>query len=167
MLIRTGIPTAEDLNRVYPSGERLHKGPVAIIECFQKIPCNPCSEACKRGAILPMEDINDTPRLDFDKCDGCGFCSRRCPGLAIFIVDCSYSPAEAIVRIPYEFVPVPQPEQKVAGLNRAGEELGVFEVKKVQSGGKKNLTYTVWIAVPQKLCMEVRNIRVKRIADGE
>jgi len=167
MLIRTGIPTADDLKTVYPSDERLKQGPVAIIECFQKIPCNPCTEACKQGAILPMEDINDIPRMDFFKCNGCGVCISRCPGLAIFIVDKSYSSTEAIVRIPYEYVPVPKPGEKVLGLNRAGEELGAFEVTKVQSGGKKNMTYTVWVAVPQELCMEVRNIRVGGVTHGE
>jgi len=167
MLNKTGIPTADDLNKVYPSEERMLKGPVAIIECFQKIPCNPCTEACKQGAILPMKDINDIPQMEFDKCNGCGVCISRCPGLAIFIVDRSYSPKEAIVRIPYEFVPLPEVGQKVSCLNRAGEEVGKFEVKKVQSGGKKNMTYTVWLVVPQELAMEVRNIRLGGVTHGE
>lgn len=167
MLNKTGVPTADDLKIVYPSEERMLKGPVAIIECFQKIPCNPCTEACKQGAILPMKDINDVPEMEFDKCNGCGVCISRCPGLAIFIVDRSYSPTEVIVRIPYEFVPLPEVGQKVACLNRAGEEVGNFEVKKVQSGGKKNMTYTVWLVVPQELAMEVRNIRLGGVTHGE
>jgi len=142
MLNKTGVPTAEDVNSVTPSEERLNKGPVAIIECFQEIPCNPCTEACKQGAIQPMEDINNLPQLDVDQCNGCGVCLSRCPGLAIFIVDASYSETEAIVRIPFEYVPVPQVGDKVAGLNRTGEELGTFVVNKVQSGGQKNKTYT-------------------------
>lgn len=167
MLNKTGIPSAEDLKKVYPSEERMRKGPVAIIECFQEIPCNPCTEACKQGAILPMKDINDLPEMEFDKCNGCGVCISRCPGLAIFIVDRSYSPTEAIVRIPYEYVPLPEPGEKVVCLNRAGEEVGCFEVKKVQSGGKKNMTYTIWLIVPQELCMEVRNIRLGGVTHGE
>ncbi|AFM40213.1 hypothetical protein Desaci_1181 [Desulfosporosinus acidiphilus SJ4] len=160
MLNKTGIPTAEDVKTVTPTEERLKKGPVAIIECFQKIPCNPCTEACKQGAIQPMEEINDLPRMDFDKCNGCGVCLSRCPGLAIFIVDGSYSAEEAIVRVPYEYLPVPQVEEEVVGVDRAGKELGTFKVKKVQSGGPKNKTYTVWLAVPQELAMEVRGIRL-------
>ena len=107
-----------------------------------------------------MEDINNLPILDFDKCNGCGVCLSRCPGLAIFIVDASYSATEAIVRIPFEYYPVPQVGEKVVGLNRAGEELGTFEVNKVQSGGQKNKTYTVWLVVPQDLAMDVRGIRL-------
>lgn len=160
MLNKTGIPSAEDLKNVSPSKERFKKGPVAIIECFQEIPCNPCTEACKQGAIQPMNDINDLPKLDFDKCNGCGVCLSRCPGLAIFVVDASYSDTEAVVRIPFEYYPVPQVGEKVLGLNRAGEELGTFEVSKVQSGGQKNKTYTVWLVVPQKLAGDVRSIRL-------
>ena len=160
MLNTTGIPTAEDVQTVTPSEKRFKKGPVAIIECFQEIPCNPCTEACKQGAIQPMEDINNLPKLDFEKCNGCGVCLSRCPGLAIFIVDASYSDTEAIVRIPFEYAPVPQVGENVVGPNRAGEELGIFEVNKVQSGGKKNKTYTIWLVVPQNLAMDVRAIRL-------
>ena len=159
MLSKTGVATAEDLKAVSPSDERLKKGPVAIIECFQRIPCNPCTEACKQGAIFPLQDINDLPKMDFDKCNGCGVCLSRCPGLAIFVVDASYSATEAIVRIPYEYVPVPQAGHKVVGVDRAGKELGRFKVEKVQSGGPKNKTFTVWLVVPQELVMDVRSIR--------
>ena len=160
MLNKTGVPTAEDVKTVTPSEERLSIGPVAIIECFQEIPCNPCTEACKQGAIQPMEDINNLPQLDPDQCNGCGVCLSRCPGLAIFIVDASYSDTEAIVRIPFEYVPVPQVGEKVVGLNRAGEALGTFVVNKVQSGGQKNKTYTIWLVVPKELIMDVRSIRL-------
>lgn len=160
MLNKTGVPTAEDVETVTPSEERLSLGPVAIIECFQEIPCNPCTEACKQGAIQPMEDINNLPQLDPDQCNGCGVCLSRCPGLAIFIVDASYSETEAIVRIPFEYVPVPQVGEKVVGLNRAGEALGTFVVNKVQSGGQKNKTYTIWLVVPKELIMDVRSIRL-------
>lgn len=160
MLNKTGIPTAEDVKTVTPFDERFNKGPVAIIECFQEIPCNPCTEACKQGAIQPMEDINNLPKLDFDQCNGCGVCLSRCPGLAIFIVDATYSATEAIVRIPFEYAPVPQVGEKVVGLNRAGEELGTFNVHKVQSGGQKNKTYTIWLVVPKDLAMDVRGIRL-------
>ncbi|KUO70984.1 MAG: 4Fe-4S ferredoxin [Desulfosporosinus sp. BRH_c37] len=158
MLNKTGVPTLEDVKTVTPSEGRLNRGPVAIIECFQEIPCNPCSEACKQGAIQPMEDINNLPKLDFDLCNGCGVCLSRCPGLAIFIVDTSYSDKEAIVRIPFEYVPVPQAGDEVVGLNRAGEELGTFKVNRVQSGGQKNKTFTIWLVVPKELAMDVRGI---------
>jgi len=161
VLINDGIPTIEDLSKVTPTDERFAKGPVAIVECFQEIPCNPCVKACKRGAITMPNDINDVPVIDIELCNGCSLCVSLCPGLAIFIVDKTYSEEQALVKLPYEYVPVPKSGQHVTVLNRAGEELGDYEVIKVMSGGKVNMTYTISLAVPQALAMEVRDIRVE------
>ncbi|MCL2010421.1 MAG: 4Fe-4S binding protein [Synergistaceae bacterium] len=158
MLAETGIPTKEDLLAVTPPDERFAKGPVVVVECFQEIPCDPCVDACAAGAITKDRDINDLPRVDFGRCNGCGVCIAQCPGLAIFVVDRTYSAAQAVVRIPYEYVPVPEKGQYACGLNRAGEEMGWFEVVRRISDGK-NKTAVLWLAVPQDLAMEVRNIR--------
>ena len=160
MLIADGIPTKDDLAMVMPSDERLARGPLAILECLQEIPCNPCVKACKQGAITMPCDINHLPVLNAELCNGCGVCISFCPGLAIFVVDKTWSEERALVKLPFEYVPVPQTGQYAAGLNRAGEELGWFEVVRVVTGGKKNMTYTLSLAVPQDLAMEVRNIRV-------
>ena len=160
MLIKTGVPTKEDLDPITPSKERFAAGPVALVECFQKIPCNPCVEACSRGAIIPFEDINDLPRVDFEKCNGCGSCIVQCPGLAIFVVDKTYSESHAVVRLPYEFIPLPEKGQWACGMDRAGLERGWFEVVKVIPGANKNKTTTVWLAVPKELAMEVRGIKI-------
>jgi len=160
MLIGDGIPTKDDIAKITPSDERFEKGPAAIVECFQEIPCNPCVKACKRGAITMPGDINGIPSVDASLCNGCGLCISFCPGLAIFIVDKTYSEDFALVKLPYEYVPVPQVGQHVTGLSRAGEELGSFEVIKATSGGKKNKTYTITLVVQKDLAMEVRDIRV-------
>ena len=160
MLINDGIARAEDLLKVMPSDERLSKGPVVIVECFQEIPCDPCVKSCKRGAITMPNGINDIPVVDFDLCNGCSLCISMCPGLAIFVVDKTWSEDLARVLIPYEYLPVPEKGQAVIGLDRAGKELGSFEVVRVNSGGKKNKTWTVSIAVPQALAMEVRGVKV-------
>ncbi|MCL1975489.1 MAG: 4Fe-4S binding protein [Firmicutes bacterium] len=166
MLINDGIPTKDDLDKIYPSPERLAKGPVAIVECFQEIPCNPCIKACKQGAITMPRDINDLPLVDVELCNGCGLCISRCPGLAIFVVDKTYSEDMALVKLPFEYVPIPKAGQYAVALDRAGQDLGWCEVKKVISGGKKNMTYTISLAVPQEKAMEVRNIRVGGYKDG-
>jgi len=106
-------------------------------------------------------DINDVPVVDVESCNGCGICISRCPGLAIFVVDKTYSEDMALVKLPYEYLPLPAVGQFVEGTDRRGEILGSYEIIKVTSGGKKNLTYTVSIAVPQSLAMEVRGFQVK------
>ncbi|MDD6213158.1 MAG: 4Fe-4S binding protein [Clostridiales bacterium] len=166
MIIQDGIPTKEDLAAVMPSAERLAKGPVAITECFQNIACNPCTKACVKHAISMEPDMNATPKVDTDVCNGCGACIARCPGLAIFVVDMTYSEKTALVKIPFEFIPVPEEGKLVCGLNRAGEEQGWFRVVKVVSGGKKNMTYVISLEVPKELAMEVRNIRVGGYRNG-
>ncbi len=159
MLISTGIPTKEDLQGVTPPAQRRAKGPVAMAECFQKIPCNPCAASCPVKAIHIGEDINECPTIDFDLCTGCGTCLTKCPGLAIFIVDESQGDATALVRLPFEYLPLPEAGQYAMGLDRAGGELGWFKVARVIRGNSRNLTQTICLEVPKELSMEVRNIR--------
>lgn len=156
MLEKTGIPTSDDLDSVIPDKKRLNEGPVAIIECFRKIPCDPCYFSCPFEAIKEFDDINDRPELDFDKCTGCGNCISSCPGLAIFVVDYKNS----TVSLPYEFLPLPDKGEVVWGLNREGKKICKAEVVKVNNSKKNNKTAVVTIKVPKKYIMEVRNIKV-------
>lgn len=90
-----------------PTPERLERDPVACIECVQCIPCNPCETACPQKAITVGTPITTLPWLDEDKCNGCGICITRCPGLAIFNLHKNYSDTTALVSFPYEYVPLP------------------------------------------------------------
>jgi Fe-S-cluster-containing hydrogenase component 2 len=163
MLAQTGIPTLENMTQVMPSAERLAKGPVAMAECFQNIPCDPCYHSCKRQAIKPFADINERPQIDHEVCNGCALCLMRCPGLAIFVIDQTYSETEAVVKLPYEYLPLPGEGELVDAINRAGEMVGEATVVKVQSGKKLDGTSVVWLAVPKDLCMEVRHFKVKGV----
>lgn len=159
LLEKTGVPDAADLARVVPPAERLAKGPVAVIECFQRIPCNPCAAACKQGAIREFADINDLPAIDFEKCNGCALCVSKCPGRAIFVVDETFGESEALVKLPYEFLPVPATGEEVELLNREGRAVGRGRVERVQGTRSRERTLVVWVAVPKHLSMEARHIR--------
>lgn len=140
-----------------PSEDRLKEGPVAVVECPQRIPCDPCSQGCPVEAI-EMEDINDTPSVNFEKCTGCSICVQHCPGLAIFLIDCS--PEEGCdITLPYEFE-LPRVGEEIEGLDRKGKSITSGIVKDVltreESAGD---TPTVTVRVPEKHVNRVRNIR--------
>lgn len=161
MLERTGIPGEENLAGVIPSKERLARGPVAVFECFQRIPCNPCQTSCAKGAIKVLEDINDRPEVNVEICSGCGICVSRCPGLAIFIIDESYSETEALVKIPYEFLPLPEEGSYVTGLGRDGKPVCRAKVVKVLNAKAQDRTPIISLAVPKELSMTVRNLSLE------
>ncbi|GAB6181044.1 4Fe-4S dicluster domain-containing protein [Desulfotomaculum defluvii] len=163
MLSKDGIATPENVALVLPPVERLARGPVAIAECFQNIPCDPCYHSCKQGAIKEFTDINDRPQILFDLCNGCGTCMSRCPGLAIFIVDATFSENEALVKIPYEFLPIPEVDETVTAINRAGQPVGKARVVRVQNTKIQDRTAIVWLAVPKDLMMEVRHFKVQGV----
>ena len=160
MIESTGIPSKELIHEVFPSIDRINKGPVAVIECFQNIPCNPCSTACARKAMETMYDINDIPSLNTDICNGCGICISKCPGLAIMVVDGSYSADEAIFKIPFEFLPLPNEGDIVEGLNRAGEYITDVKIIKVVNPKSFDKTPVIHVAVNKNFLYEFRNIRL-------
>ncbi|MBA7655835.1 Ion-translocating oxidoreductase complex subunit B [subsurface metagenome] len=159
MLERTGIPTDDDLEKVIPDKKRLAKGPVVIIECFEKIPCDPCAISCKLGAIKPFKDINDLPIVDFNKCTGCGICISSCPGLAIFVIDENYSDKKSLIKLPHEMLPLPEKGEDVYALDRAGSILGKAKVVRVIK--IKNKTNIISLEVPKSMAMKVRSIKVE------
>jgi Fe-S-cluster-containing hydrogenase component 2 len=159
-----GVPVKEEIEKVMPPEDILAKKPVVMVECFQNIPCDPCAASCPFGAILPFEDINDLPVVDYDKCTGCGICVTSCPGLAIFVLDMNYSDKEALIKLPYEMLPLPQKGEMVSGLDRDGHKVAEVKVDKVTK--TKNKTYLISIVVPKELALIIRNIRVEDKTNG-
>ena len=160
MLEKTGIPTSDEIEEVSPSKKRLKSGPVAIAECFRQIPCDPCYHSCTAGAFAKFEDINNKPNIDHDKCTGCGVCISNCPGLAIFVVDYNYTEKKGLVKIPYEYLPLPKEGDEVVGLDRQGKEVCKATVEKVEDGENKDKTFVIWLLVPKDKVMDVRNMKV-------
>ncbi len=160
MLEKTGIASEEQVFNSFPPIERLDKGPVAVIECFQKIPCNPCATSCKREAIKPFEDINDLPVINHDDCNGCSMCVFNCPGLAIMVIDNTYSDTHVHFKIPFEFLPLPFKGELVSGLDREGNEICNCEVTNVQNTKGMDRTPLISVIVEKKYLKTFRNIKV-------
>lgn len=149
---KDGVLSEKDL--IYPSDKQLKKG-VAFIECIQEIPCNPCVDSCPVGAIS-MKNINATPVVDYDKCIFCGKCVGVCPGLAVFLIK-KIDEDRALITLPYEFLPVPEVDDVVKGVDRKGDVVCDAEVKKISRKGR---TFIVTVEVDKDFAMVVRNIQV-------
>ena len=145
-----------------PSEQRRRRGPVAVIECIEAIPCNPCESSCKAKAIVVGKDITNPPELLEDKCIGCLSCVPICPGQAIFVVDESLSDQRAAVTMPYEFSPLPEKGEVVTALDRSGLVLGDATVLAVRKTEIMDRTALVTIEVPVEWSMKARAFRLKR-----
>jgi len=156
--LKTGYLTKEDIISNFPTIEQISNHAVAISECVQEIPCNPCVSSCPTGAIS-MDDIKDPPKINYEACIGCGKCVMVCPGLALFLVRKNDSDYE--VTLPYEMLPLPKKGDEVYLLNRLGERVGVGLVTKVIKVERDTQSSIVTVSFKeQDLIYEVRNIEV-------
>jgi Fe-S-cluster-containing hydrogenase component 2 len=135
------------------------KNGLVIVECPERIPCNPCNTSCPTGAILPFKDINDHPEIDYTKCTGCAMCVAACPGLACFVIDMTFSTEEALYKLPYEMLPRPQKGDKVKCLDRTGKEITEGTVQNVTEPYKDS-TLIIHVSAPKILFNEIRAVRV-------
>ena len=158
MIEKTGVPSLKQVKQEFPEKVVLKK-PKAIIECYKEIPCNPCHTSCPFDAIFIPEDINVRPKIDFDKCTGCGVCVYNCPGLAIMVTQ--IKAGKIAMRIPYEFTPLPEINQTVNVVNRAGERITEGVVRKVQMSDKQNKTALIHIELDEKYLYEAITIEVQ------
>ncbi|MGM0602424.1 MAG: 4Fe-4S binding protein [Bacillota bacterium] len=159
-----GFLSTEELKKRgrYPSEERFKKGPVAVIECSQEIPCNPCESSCNFGAIGVGKPITNLPELDEEKCTGCGLCVAACPGLAIFIIDKTFSENLSTVSFPYEYPILPEKGDKVDAVDREGKYVCKGQVTKVITSKTFDKTPVVTISVPDKHIDNVRGMALLR-----
>ncbi len=138
------------------------RGPLAVIECTEDIPCNPCTTCCAQKAITFEGSINSLPKLDEDKCTGCGICVARCPGMAIFVVDREYSETECLVSFPHEFLPMPQAGEEIVASDRQGKPVCAGTVHRVVRPESFDGTAVVTIKIPKEYADQVRGIRTER-----
>lgn len=162
-LFNSGVLTEHIEGAVLPPAEAWEKkkGGYVVIECPKRIPCNPCYTSCPSGAVLYSEDINDVPRVDYTKCTGCAICVSRCPGLACFVIDISSNDDKAVIKLPYEMLPLPKKGDKVSCLNRVGEAVAEGDVLAVTEPSKDR-TYVVSVSIPKDLIDDIRSVKVVR-----
>lgn len=142
--------------------ERAGEGPVAVVDCREEIPCNPCEDACRRGCIVVGDDICAPPRYDPAACNGCGRCVALCPGMAVFLLDRSVGGGAARVTVPYEMREVPVPGAKTEVVDGEGYGLGEGNIVKVSGSGKPGETMLVTVEVPEAWALKVRGVRFRR-----
>ncbi|PKK91881.1 MAG: (2Fe-2S)-binding protein [Candidatus Wallbacteria bacterium HGW-Wallbacteria-1] len=143
------------------------KGPRAVVECYEQIPCNPCVRACPVGALnFPEGDsIVQTPVVHVEKCTGCLKCLYRCPGLAMFAVDYSLPGTEGLLYIPWEMTPLPNAGEAVELLNRQGAREGRGTVERIIRGKAMDRTTIVVLKMDRGLLSSVRGFRPLRLDD--
>lgn len=163
-LKKTGAPSLEELaaSPAFPSEEQFMRGPVAVIECVEEIPCNPCESACPRGIIHVGEPITNLPRIDLEGCTACGSCVAACPGLAIYIKDYTYSESTATITFPYEYLPLPKVGDAVEVVDRHGEPVCEGTVLKVRAPKVYDRTALVTVEYPKAHFYEA--ISIKRLS---
>ena len=160
-IVYTGIPSGEELANCpgRPTKERMEKGRVAVIECVQEIPCNPCEAACRFGAISIGENITSLPCLDGDRCTGCGMCITQCPGLAIVVINKNYSEKEASIDFPFEYLPLPKVGDRVQAVGRDGQPVCEGIILKVTKAEAFEGTCVVSMTVPREYIDTVRSMK--------
>lgn len=156
-LKKVGCPSISELqaSSAFPKKEDYLKGPIAVIECIEEIPCNPCETSCPKGAIRVGKPITNLPFIDFEKCGGCGICAAACPGLAIYVKDYCYSEAEALITFPYEYLPLPKAGDMVTAADRKGQGLCSGRIIKVLQTKTSNRTALVSMAYPKEFFEDV------------
>ncbi|UUV19645.1 4Fe-4S binding protein [Fusobacteria bacterium ZRK30] len=156
----TGVPSMEEIKGCpgTPGEERFEKGPVVSIECVQKIPCNPCEAACPFGAIEVGSSITSLPKLDEEKCIGCGVCIPKCPGLAIFKIHKNYSEKTSMVEFPFEYLPLPEKGDQVPCGDRFGKYIADGKVLDVKNDKKNDGTTLISVEIPKEYFMGIRTI---------
>jgi Fe-S-cluster-containing hydrogenase component 2 len=146
-LKKTGAPALEELRAspAFPADEQMRCGPIAIIECIEEIPCNPCETVCPRKAITVGAPITSLPRIDLEKCTGCAICVAACPGQAIYIKDYFCSEGKSSISFPFEYLPLPQKGDIVKVADRLGNPLCDGLVTRVVENERNDRTVVVTV----------------------
>ncbi len=161
---KTGLISERDLKRLslLPSKRRLAEGPCVIIECVERIPCDPCVSACPRKAIEIEGSLIEIPRVDFSRCLGCLLCIPKCPGLCIFVVHKNYTEDSSLVSLPYEFLINFSEGEEVLAQDLGGRVVCRGKIEKISQRPSFDQTAIIQVKVPKRFFMRVRGFRLLR-----
>lgn len=158
--LQRGYNKREELKHKLPPKEKIQNKRVAIIECIENIPCNPCGAVCRVGAIN-KENLCTPGVVDVEKCTGCTRCVAVCPGLSIFLQE--IKDGKGYVTLPYELLPAPKVGAKVDLFNRAGELVGKGKIVQPTYQAQGD-AYPRWVVTVEmddpELSYEVRAIKI-------
>jgi len=157
----------ESLDPWRKAWEKATAGAVAVVDCREEIPCNPCEQACRKGAIVVGDDICEPPRFEPDLCDGCGRCVSLCPGMAVFLLDRSAGAGKARITVPYEMQDELEKGDEAWAMDGEGKPLGKGKIMKTAKMGRGDRTVLVTIEVPEEWALKVRGVRNRVMTLGE
>lgn len=160
--LQRGYHKREELEEfgVLPPEEIVKQKRVALIECVEEIPCNPCAVVCRVDAIQ-KEGLCALGTVDWDKCTGCTLCVAVCPGLCIYLQ--SIKDGKGYVTMPYELLPAPKVGMKVQLMDRSGAVVGEGNIV-MPTYQAKGDAYPRWVVTVEMddpaLSYEVRAIKI-------
>jgi len=162
--LQRGYNTTKELEElgVFPTEGMVKSKRVAIIECVEEIPCNPCEHSCKLYGIV-KESFTKPGKVNWELCIGCAACVAECPALAIFIQEISNG--KGYVSLPYEMLPNPEIGKNVQLLNRKGTLVGEGKIV-TPTYQVKGIVHPRWVVTVEmddpQLSYEVRAIRIRK-----
>ncbi len=160
--VQRGYNTKEELVdlSVLPPEDIVVSKRVAIIECTEEIPCNPCAYVCRVDAIS-KDSLSSPGIVDWKKCNGCTACVAVCPGLSVFLQQ--IKDGKGYVTMPYELIPAPKVGDHVELMDRSGEKVGEGVIVRPTYQARGD-AYPRWVVTVEmndpSLSYEVRSIKI-------